>query len=167
MIGFAVDGVRFNLPCSVEREAAVQASDISGMLLDKTYFNDVLGTYMRYSVSIAVPVGQESIYSQLYEILTEPVEGHVFELPYNQNSLYITGRVSGVSDRKYKNTWRGIKFTVDANNPTKEMSLGQVITRGVSQLPLVTDIDAGKVYYVNAMGEWEWTDWVDGDVRKY
>lgn len=167
MTGFSIDGTRFNLPCSVTREADVRSSDISGMLLDKTYFNDVLGTYMKYSIQIAVPVGQEQIYSQLYEMLTEPVEGHVFVMPYNQKTLSITGRVESVADRRYKTTWRGIKFDVIANNPTKEMSLDEVITRGVSELPLVTPLDRGKIYMVNQYGEWELFSIGDADVRKY
>lgn len=166
--GFSIDGTRYNLPCSVEREANMQSSEISGMLMDKTYFNDVLGTYFTYTIKIAIPIGQEDVYSELYEVLTEPVEGHVLELPYNQKSLTITARIESVSDGRYKNTWRGIKFTAIANNPTKEMSLDEVITRGVSELPLVTPLDSGKVYFVNQYGEWEWTtEWVNGDVRKY
>lgn len=167
MTSFKIDGVRFNLPCSVDREASMQSSEISGMLLDKTYFNDVLGTYMRYSVQIAVPVGQESVYSQLYEMLTQPVEGHVFELPYNQNVVNITGRVESVQDKAYKNTWRGIKFAIIANNPTKEMSLNEVVTRGMSQLPNTTPLDAGAVYIVNQYGELTRTDLGDADVRQY
>lgn len=167
MIGFSIDGVRYNLPCSFTRQANVKSSDISGMLLDKRYFNDVLGTYMQYSMQIAVPVGQEATYSQLYELLTEPVEGHIFEMPYNQRTLSITGRVENVSDARYKNTWRGIKFDVIANNPTKEMSLDEVITRGMSELPLVSPLDKDKVYIVNEYGEWEMTELGDADVRKY
>lgn len=167
MTWFSIDGVRFNLPCSVERVANMQSSDISGMLMDKTYFNDVIGTYMTYSISIAIPRGKENLYSQLYELLTEPVEGHVFILPYNQKTLSITARVENISDAVYHNTWRGIKFSAIANNPTKEMSLNEVISRGISQLPLVTELDAGKIYMVNQYGEWELFSLGDADVRKY
>ena len=166
-MSFKIDGVRYNLPCNVTRQASMQSSDISGMLLDKTYFNDVLGTYMRYSVQIAIPVGQESVYSQLYELLTAPVEGHVFEMPYGQSMLAITARVESVSDQQYKNTWRGIKFDVIANNPSKEMTLNGVISRGRSQLPNTTPLDRGAVYIVNQYGELVRTDIGDADVRKY
>jgi hypothetical protein len=167
MTTLKIDGARFDLPCHVDREATMQSSDLSGLLMDKTFFNDVLGTYLRYSAQIAVPIGKEDIYSQLYEILTEPVEGHVFELPYNQKTVTITGRVESVQDIKYKSTWRGIKFAIIANNPTKEMSLDEVIERGISELPNVSPLDRGKIYMVNEYGEWELFDIGDADVRKY
>lgn len=167
MTSFKIDGVRFSLPCHVDREANMQASELSGMLLDKTYFNDVLGTFLKYSVQIAIPTGQEAVYSQLYEMLTEPVEGHVFTLPYNQKTVAITGRVESVQDSQFKNTWRGIKFSIIANNPTKTMELGEVIERGVSELPNVSPLDRGKIYIVNEHGEWEEFDMGDADVRKY
>ena len=167
MTSFKIDSTRFSLPCHVDREATMQASELSGMLLDKTYFNDVLGTFLKYSVQIAIPTGQEAVYSQLYEMLTEPVEGHVFELPYNQKTVAITGRVESVQDSQFKNTWRGIKFSIIANNPTKTMELGEVIERGVSELPNVSPLDKNKIYIVNSQGEWEEFDMGDADVRKY
>ena len=45
---FSVDGVQWDVPCRIVRTAEIAASEISGMLLDRTYFNDVLGTWMRY-----------------------------------------------------------------------------------------------------------------------
>ena len=167
MTHFKIDGTRFDLPCSVQREANMQSSELSGMLMDKTYFNDVLGTFMKYSVQIAVPIGKEDVYDQLYEMITEPVEGHIFELPYNQKTLTITARVESIQDARYKNTWRGIKFAIIANNPTKEMSLNEVITRGISELPNVSPLDKGKVAIVDEYGEWEFVDIGDADVRKY
>jgi hypothetical protein len=167
MTHFKIDGTRVDLPCSIAREATMEASELSGMLLDKTFFNDVLGTYLKYSVKVAVPIGKEATYSQLYEILTQPVEGHVFEFPYNQKTVTLTGRVGSIQDRKYKNTWRGVSFVIMANNPTKEMTLGEVIARGVSELPNVSPLDRGKIYMVNQYGEWELFDMGDADVRKY
>ena len=54
-MSFTVDGVEWNIPCTIERTAEITASEISGLLLNRNYFNDVLGTYMRYTISIAIP----------------------------------------------------------------------------------------------------------------
>lgn len=65
-----IDGYQWPVPCDIEREAEMTPSEISGMMLDKTYFNDVLGTYMRYDVSLAVPPKLEREYDEIYETLT-------------------------------------------------------------------------------------------------
>jgi hypothetical protein len=37
---FVLDGMSWDIPCDIERIAEMKASEISGMLLDKSYFND-------------------------------------------------------------------------------------------------------------------------------
>ena len=138
-MSFYIDGIQWAVPCKIERTAEMKASEISGMLLDKSWFNDVLGTYMRYEVTIVVPRGMESQYATIYEKLTEPVDGHSFVFPYNAGTLTVTGRVTDVKDVWHKvgnaNYWAGTRFTVIANNPTKTMTLSEVIARGFSPLP--------------------------------
>lgn len=123
-----VDGVTYNLICDVKRTAIMKSSEISGMLLDKTYYNDVLGTYMEYTINMVVPVGMENTYASFYEVITNPVSYHTFVLPYNQGTISVIGRVTIVSDEllytetrnnvNYK-IWRKTSFRVIANNPSK------------------------------------------------
>ena len=125
---FSIDSVRYDMPCSIERTAEVRPSDISGMLLDKKYFNDVLGTYLKYTISIAIPKGQENDYSQLYEILTNPVASHTVNCPYNQTRKTIVGRIESVSDSYYReedgiHIWRRTKFDIISNEPYKVNTL--------------------------------------------
>lgn len=147
-----IDGKAWNVPCDVQRTADVTSSDISGMLLDKTYFNDVLGTFMSYSVSLAVPPTMEYEYAQLYEMLTEPVDAHAFLMPYNEGTIEVTARVESVQDTlvwtaSQNQYWRGISFTVTANHPSKTMELGEAIARGMSAVPNVTlPSGSGRVY---------------------
>lgn len=137
---WSIDGTAWDVPCQIERTAEMTASDISGVLLDKTYFNDVLGTYMKYTVAVAVPFGMEAAINEIYEIVTTPVDGHEFVLPYNGSTITVVGHVKQVSDRYVymgpnKNYWRGFKFEVVSNHPSKEMSLGEVVTRGMTRVP--------------------------------
>ena len=125
---FSIDGARYDMPCSIEREATIQSSELSGMLLDKGYFNDPIGTYMKYTISIAVPSGQEDDYSDLYELLTAPMAEHRCDLPYNQERKIIIGRIETVSDKYYQeedgvHVWRGTKFTIISNEPIKVNTL--------------------------------------------
>lgn len=121
---FTVDGMQWTFPCDIERVAEITSSEISGMLLNKNYFNDAIGTYLSYTVTIVVPFGSESTYNSLYEILTDPVDSHVFTFPYNSGTKTINGRIQSISDvyRRLPNGtahWRGIKFTVISNTPYK------------------------------------------------
>ena len=162
-----IDGYEWPIPCDIDREAEVTPSEISGMMLDKSYFNDVIGTYMRYDVTLAVPPSMESDYAALYETLTNPVDAHSFVLPYNQSTVTLTARVDRVKDvlvytKTHKQYWRGIKFTITANHPTKTISLGEVISRGKSPLPEVIGIPIGSLYELTAEG-WQETELRDAD----
>jgi hypothetical protein len=154
-----IDGNQWPVPCDIEREAEVKPSEISGMMLDKTYFNDVLGTYMRYDVSIAVPPKMARQYDELYETLTDPVDGHAFVMPHGQGTLEITGRVESVRDTlvytaSHRQYWKGITFTVIANHPSKVDTLEGVLVRGRSPLPEEVAYPVGTVMELTSTG-WE------------
>lgn len=168
---FSVDGLQWNLPCDIERTAEMEASEISGMLLNKQYFNDVIGTYLRYTVTIVVPFGGEAEYSQLYEILTDPVDAHSFVLPYNRDNISITGRVERISDiyKRLPNGgvfWRGISFEVISNAPTKTHSLGEMIQRGLSPMPNIGVPHTGTLFVFDGT-KWDEADYADADERSY
>lgn len=168
---FTIDGIEWRYPCAITREAEIKPSEISGMLLDRTYFNDVIGTFMQYTVGIAVPTNRRDDYDTIYEKLTDPVDGHVMTLPYNQGTLTITARVENVQDeyvRLSKNGqyWRGLEFTAIANHPSKQMSLGDVLARGRSPLPDLAEVEIGAVYTYTSTG-WVITVYQDGDQIYY
>lgn len=118
-----IDGIDYDFYCDIEREAQVKSSELSGMLLNKNYYNDPLATYMQYTVNVAVPITKMSQYASLYEVLTDPVAGHTFTLPYNAGTTTFDGRVEVVSDKYVKrgeiSIWRNTQFTVIANEPIK------------------------------------------------
>lgn len=125
MTYFTIDGIEYQMPCSIQRQAEVKASNLSGDLLDGTYYNDVIGTYMTYTIGIAVPIGMEDNYSELYEILTNPVGEHEVTLPYNQTTKTFKCKIDTVSDKLYKQEgsttiWRGISFTCTGTEPIKK-----------------------------------------------
>jgi hypothetical protein len=156
---FSVDGLQWDVGCTVKRVAEMTPSEISGLLLDRSYFNDVIGTYLKYTVQIAVPFNMMNTYTSLYEILTEPVDAHTFVFPYGSGTITVTGRVDSIQDvyvrmPQGRPHWKGIQFTVIANHPTKEMSLDEVLTRGASPLPPEDAVNVGEVYEYSVDG---WT----------
>lgn len=152
-----IDGLEWNIPCEITRQAEMKASDISGMLLNRQYFNDVLGTYMTYEVSIEVPYWMVETYVDLYELLSTPVDGHSFVLPYNDTQISITGRIQVVKDEyvlKFGGSgrWRNTTFKIIANHPSKQMDALEVITTGMTPLPEAPSPEVGDLYEYTAYG---------------
>ena len=125
---FKIDNDEYNMPCSIVRKAEIRSSELSGILMDKTYFNDPLATYLTYTISIVIPIGQEANYSNLYETLVDPVVEHTVVLPYNQTMITIKGRIQAVSDEYFRESnasgvlrkmWRKTKFDIISNYPLK------------------------------------------------
>ena len=166
---FTIDGIQYNVKCSIDREAEVKLSDISGLLLDGAIFNDVLGTYMTYDIKLTMPLKNKDRYASLIEQLTEPVDGHVFILPYNNGTIQVTGLVEDPADVWEKlpsgyTFWKGLKFTIRANHPSKQMSLGEVIQRGLTPLPDIASVEIGDTYTYTAGG---WVKVTDADDTGY
>lgn len=168
---FTVDGMEWTFPCDISRVSEMTASEISGMLLNKNYFNDVIGTFLKYTITLVVPFGGEDDYVRLYDILTDPVDAHAFVLPYNAGTINLTGRVQNVSD-VYKRLangtihWKGIKFDVVANSPNKTHSLGEALVRGTSPLPDIAGATQGDIYVYDGTS-WVVADFEDADGKAF
>lgn len=121
-----VDGIEWTIPCDIERKANVTESEISGLLLNRHYYADVIGTYLQYQITIVPDPANMADYYALLSILRQPVGEHTFVLPYDGTTITLTGRVDGVSDvyvRPRGNGapyWRGTRFTVTSNEPLEE-----------------------------------------------
>ena len=162
-MSFSVDGVVWPVECKVSRTSEVRSSDISGWMMDGSYFNDVDGQYLRYDVELVVPWDMRSEYAQIYEQLTAPVDGHSFVLPYNEGTITLTARVENVSDLRYPTDdggsyWAGTKFSIVANGPIRYEELDDILTRGRTPLPELSDgVDGDYWHYESASG------WVHGN----
>lgn len=166
------DGVAYDdLIISVKRSAEMKESDTSGYMLDGSYFSDKIGTYLSYSVKVAVPVSKEAVYAELYEVITDPVGSHAFTLPYNQDTVNITGRVEGVSDAYVRQEgsnkiWRQIEFEIVSNYPTKQYTLNQVIQMGMQVKPDGVTPTEGDVFQYTG-GTWVQLNYSDADEVYY
>ena len=168
---FTIDGLQWSVPCKIERVVTVKASEISGMLLNKNYFNDVIGTFLAYTVSLALPFGKEAEYEQLHNILSEPVDAHTVTLPYNNTTVTINGKIDQINDtylhrKNRSNYWMEIGFTITANSPTKTHTLGEAISRGISPMPDIAGAQEGDLYIFHN-GIWETASYTDVDNKAY
>lgn len=169
---FTIDGMTWPYPIDVTRNAEIRSTEVSGEMLDGSYYNDVEGTYFNYTVRVAVPLNQRNMAAQYYEALVDPVDGHTFVLPYNNNTVIVVGRVEDVSDvfvrlpngEKY---WKGLQFTVIANAPTYAYSAAELIARGRSVMPEPASPSEGDTW-VWTNGAWALTvHYDDADAIRY
>lgn len=148
---FTVDGLQWNIPCDITRSARIQDSEISGQLMNGHYFHDVEGTFYDYTVKLTPNPHQMGQYYSLYEILTQPVEGHTFVFPYNGETVEVTAKVENPEDIWVRMPgggvyWKGMQFKATANGPTKQQTLRQAIRRGLTPLPDVAVPSIGDTY---------------------
>lgn len=156
---FTIDGVDYNVKCTIERAAEIKESSISGIMLNGRFFRDVLGTYYSYDIRLEMPLKNKGRYHSLIEQLTQPVDGHTFVLPYNSDTIELTGKVDDPEDVWVKlpsgyTYWDGLKFTIASNGPSKTEALSTTISRGMTPLPDVYDAEIGDTYTMTANG-WE------------
>lgn len=154
---FTVDGIEWDIDAEVRRNADITASDISGLMMDGSYFNDVLGVYLSYDIVIKTPDWDQGKYAALYEQLSNPVDGHTFILPYNLTTVEIAARVESVSDefvclRSGRRFWKDTRVTIIANYPTKALSLGEMVVAGRAPLPSIADPSEGDSYTYTSGG---------------
>lgn len=171
-MNLTIDGVVFDVKAEVQRVTEVRASDISGTLLNGVYFNDVMGTYLQYDLTLKYPLYNQGKYAGFYELFTDPVAAHTFLLPYNQETVEISARVESVTDQWVETDgghtyWQAFRASIISNAPTKEITLAESIARGLPALPDVYTPVIGDTYTYTAEG-WEATSaYADADATYY
>lgn len=155
-----IDGVVYDVKCEITRTAEIADSDISGKMLNRTYFHDVDGTYLEYDIRFSFPLYNQGKYSAIIEKLYEPVPAHTFIMPYNQTTITIVAKVEIVSDDYLElengtRYWRNTRFTISTNAPIKQMTLEGAISAGLPPAPNVAAPAIGDTYM------WNGTEWVE------
>lgn len=126
-----IDGTAYKFPMQLQRNIDKRESDNSGLLMNKRYHTDYLGTYISYNVSVVIPFGKEFEYANLFEMLALPIEEYSFTIPYNQETITFDGKIENLSDthweeyideRNRKVTyWRHISFDIVSVEPILEV----------------------------------------------
>ena len=129
MIG--IDGTFYNFPCDISRKVRITSSDVSGMLMDRTEYNDALATYIDYTLKVAIPIDKMNEYTTFFEQLASPVDNHTFYMPYNQTYLNFKGKIDSLSDVYFRKVngvqiWRGVTINIKALEPSKKAERGMI-----------------------------------------
>jgi len=120
-----IDSVMYDFPCDISRKVRIVSSDVSGMLMDRTEYNDALATYIDYTLKVAIPIDKMDRYTSFFERLAAPANSHTFRLPYNQDTIDIVGKIDSLSDVYFRDVggiqvWRSVTVNIKALEPSKE-----------------------------------------------
>lgn len=134
---FVADGIPWSVPCKIVRTMEIKGSAVEGMMMDLSWFNDPLGTWLVYTIVIPVPANKTAEYCALYELLSNPVTEHSFTLPYNDGHYTFSGRVRKLQDNWHKMYdgnayWECDAFEITPNAPYKKIVNGQIVIEGIT-----------------------------------
>lgn len=159
---FSVDGMLWTLPCDIKRSARTEESDLSGQMVGGNFYRDVIGTYFDYDVTLVPNPQDMETYYEMYDKLTEPVDGHIFIFPFNANIIQLNCKVESLNDVYVRMPnggiyWKGINFKAVANVPTYVDQGGTVTVRGLAPVPDIENPSIGDTYRYTKDG-WRMVD---------
>ncbi len=155
-----LDGIVWDVTPEIKRISKVKSSDLSGDMMDGSYFNDVEGQYVDFECKIGVPwYYNGGKYADFYEALAAPVDGHTLIMPYNEGMMQFTVRVEVVEDEYVRrpggrNYWRNTTVKFISNGPTRFLDLDEVLTRGRAPLPELSEGTVGDAWIYTAASGW-------------
>lgn len=129
-ICFKIDGIEFTkaVVSNPERSFSITDGENAGRLITTAKMErDVLGTFYNYTITIDHSFMSDEEYSELYELISAPVDSHILEVPYNNETLvfeaYITsGKDKLLGIRKDKNIWSELSLSFVAMAPQRRPS---------------------------------------------
>ena len=127
MTCFKVDGIEFTKAVVDKPKRSFQILDgenAGRQILTAKMERDVLGTFYNYSMNIDSRFMTREEYDVLYELLSAPVDSHVIEVPYAQETLIFEAYVTNGSDelvaiRNDKNLWANLQINFIAMEPQR------------------------------------------------
>lgn len=127
---FKVDNIEFTNAVVDEPERSFQILDgkNAGRLQGNLRMErDVRGTFYNYKMNIDSEFMTQEEYSTLYNLLSAPVNSHILEVPFNQETLtfeaYITSGVDKVTRiDEDGNHWTGLSINFVAMEPQRRPS---------------------------------------------
>lgn len=95
--GIKIDGVYYDIPMISIKRTADFLDKYAERTEDGDLKRELIGVYFNYQMSFGTIDDVEG-YEKLWDVLTEPVEYHDFDLPTTKGTYSFRGYVSSVSD---------------------------------------------------------------------
>ncbi|MGN0384605.1 MAG: hypothetical protein ACI4EX_01850 [Lachnospiraceae bacterium] len=99
--GIKIDGIYYDVPLISIKRTADFLDKYAERTEDGDLKRELIGVYFNYQMSFGT-IDNETLYENLWDKLTEPVEFHDFSLPTVNGTYSFRGYVSGVSDEVEK-----------------------------------------------------------------
>lgn len=120
---FLMDGREYNIHVvKMTRKFSVLDTEMTGRTHDGRMFRDVIGTFYNYSMTVRTNSTHSSDMDDFWDTISQPVESHVCEFPYNQRTLaqrmYVTnGEQPLLQITQTENEWGEITVNYIAMDP--------------------------------------------------
>lgn len=128
MNGITVNGTHYDVLIhypSVVRSITMLSGSNAGRMIDKSMFNDVVGSSLAYSFTISPDPSDRTDYDALLEVLTNPQNSvSITGLPYGQSTISLVCKVTNIRD-EYDGMigsvrrWKGMQVSVENVIPYK------------------------------------------------
>jgi len=122
---FRIDGKKYDVivpESGITFIQEIREGQNAGYSLAGNYERDEVGTYFEYEIQVLANKDNTAEIDKLVKLLGQPVDYHICELPYGQESIVFKGMISTVRtilkriaiDR---NLWSGLVITVKSKEP--------------------------------------------------
>ena len=134
---FRVDGKEFTRAVVDKPKRSFQILDgenAGRQIIIAKMERDVLGTFYNYSMNIDSRFMTKEEYDELYEILSAPVDSHIIEVPYAQETLIFEAYVTNGTDEltgiiNNSNIWANLSINFIAMEPQRRPAWLELIIK--------------------------------------
>ena len=124
---FKIDGIEFTKAIVNKPKRSFQILDgenAGRQILTAKMERDVLGTFYNFNISIDSRFMSKEEYDVLYEKITAPVDSHIIEVPYGQETLIYEAYVTNGTDELVGinndiNLWANLTINFIAMEPQR------------------------------------------------
>lgn len=123
MSAFLMDGVSYNVLVSkLTRKFSVLDTEQTGRTQDGHMYRDIIGTYYNYTMVVEPVPGDQAAMDSFWDAVSQPVESHLCQFPYNQDTLtqrmYVTSGEQNIIDKTASGTrWGELTLNYIAMSP--------------------------------------------------
>ncbi|MDU7339017.1 MAG: hypothetical protein E7L17_12990 [Clostridium sp.] len=123
-----IDGVRFDIPIVSLKRTAEFLDKYAKRTEDGNLQRKLIGVYFNYQLKLARSTNvSKTVYQNLWNKLTEPVEFHMVTVPDESGTYTFTAYFAGVADEMLaqqgsNNYWKNLTVNFTAKSPARKPS---------------------------------------------
>lgn len=127
--GITIDGTLYDVRIlynSIQRSFRIAEGVNSGVSIGKYQIRDIIGTQYSYTMQIEPNPSNLEAYNAFYEKISEPVNKHIIEMPYGNETITFEACISEGNDTDAgifanERKWTGLTITFTPFKPQREV----------------------------------------------